>query len=470
MAISTLDSIVEKGTETIKKTLKRSVGLAGVVIISLSAMLPGIFVTPTFAADIMGAGIWLAFIVAAAVVLPAAISKAELASGMPSSGGSYVYLERTYGPMVGTISGLGLWASFLLKSAFSLIGFSAYFIAVTAYFDVDMEMMVLSMSALVLITIVNILGVKKVKAIQTPILFLTLAMFVVTCAAAFFVDDFDGGRPFRAAFETDLWTLAETSAFVFVAYAGVTKVAAIGGEVKDPEKNLPAGMLLSLLIATVLYSVLAYLMMAAIPGEWWVGSDGKIVENPIFVFAEKVAGTEFGIFAAIISVLAMISMALAGILASSRFLFAMGQDKLLPPALERVNEKYDSPHWPIIITGLAMALAIFFVPLKDVVKLASGFKIMIFIMINTCVIILRQTSDRHDWNPSYKGVLYPFMQLWGIFAGLFLIYFIGDKAFIGASAAIGAGLLTYFLYGKKQAKISETPFQTFRKSLTSRNE
>ena len=71
MPISKLDSLVEKGTESIKKTLKRSVGLAGVVIISLSAMLPGIFVTPTFAADIMGAGIWLAFIVAAAVVLPA---------------------------------------------------------------------------------------------------------------------------------------------------------------------------------------------------------------------------------------------------------------------------------------------------------------------------------------------------------------------------------------------------------------
>ena len=81
MPISKLDSVVAMGTETIKKTLKRSVGLAGVVIISLSAMLPGIFVTPTFAADIMGAGIWLAFIIAAAVVLPAAISKAELASG-----------------------------------------------------------------------------------------------------------------------------------------------------------------------------------------------------------------------------------------------------------------------------------------------------------------------------------------------------------------------------------------------------
>ena len=466
--ISKLDSIVEKGTDTIKKTLKRSLGLAGVVIISLSAMLPGIFVTPTFAADIMGPGIWLAFIVAAAVVLPAAISKAELSSGMPSSGGSYVYLERTYGPMIGTISGLGLWASFLLKSGFALIGFSAYFIAVTTYFDIQMRMMVLSMSALVLITIVNILGVKKVKAIQTPVLFVTLAMLTITCVAAFFVDGFDGGRPFRAAFDTDLWTLAETSAFVFVAYAGVTKVAAIGGEVKDPEKNLPAGMLLSLLIATILYSAIAYLMMAAIPGEWWK-VDGKVVEDPIYVFAKEVVGTEFGIVAAIISVLAMISMALAGILASSRFLYAMGQDKLLPPALERVHEKYETPHWPIIVTGVAMGLAIFFVPLKDVVKLASGFKIMIFIMINTCVIILRQTSDRHGWDPSYKGIFYPFMQIWGIVAGLFLIYFIGDKAFIGASAAIAAGLVTYFLYGKRHAQISNTPFQSFRESMTGRN-
>ena len=464
MPISKLDSVVAMGTETIKKTLKRSVGLAGVVIISLSAMLPGIFVTPTFAADIMGAGIWLAFIIAAAVVLPAAISKAELASGMPSSGGSYVYLERTYGPMIGTISGLGLWASFLLKSGFALIGFSAYFIAVTTYFDIDMEMMVLSMSALVLITIVNILGVKKVKAIQTPVLLVTLGMLVTTCIAAFFVDGFDGARPFKAAFSAHPWKLAETSAFVFVAYAGVTKVAAIGGEVKDPEKNLPAGMLLSLLIATVLYAMIAYLMMAAIPGEWWK-VEGEVVENPIFVFAETVAGTEFGIFAAIISVLAMISMALAGILASSRFLFAMGQDKLLPSALEQVHEKYETPHWPIIITGLAMGLAIFFVPLKDVVKLASGFKIMIFIMINTCVVILRQTSDRHGWDPSYKGILYPFMQIWGIVAGLFLIYFIGHKAFIGASAAIGAGLLTYFLYGQKYAKKEQTPFQTLRRSV-----
>ena len=284
MSSSTPKTIITNVTDELKNTLKRTTGLAGVVIISLSAMLPGIFVTPTFAAEIMGPGIWLAYLLAASVVLPGALSKSELASGMPSSGGSYVYLERTYGPLIGTISGLGLWASFLLKSAFALIGFSAYLIVVTTYFDVEIGIKVLSMTALVLITIVNILGVSKVKAIQTPIVFSTVGLLVFICIAALFVDDFNAKRPLTEAFDASVWSLAEAAAFVFVAYAGVTKVAAIGGEVKNPERNLPAGIMLSLLIATVIYSAIAYLMTAAIPGEWWL-QDGVVIENPIFVFA-----------------------------------------------------------------------------------------------------------------------------------------------------------------------------------------
>lgn len=468
MVKSNIESLVETITEEVKSKFTRTIGLVGVIIISLSAMLPGIFVTPTFAAEIMGPGIWLAYLVAASVVLPGALSKSELSSGMPSSGGSYVYLERTYGPLIGTISGLGLWASFLLKSAFSLIGFSAYFIVVTTYFDIEMELMTLSMSALVLIVVVNLLGVSKVKAVQAPIVFMTVALLTFICVASFFTDGFDASIPIDGAMNANGWALAEAAAFVFVAYAGVTKVAAIGGEVKNPEKNLPAGILLSLLIATVLYSMIAFLMMAAIPGDgWWIGGDGKVVENPIWVFAETVAGTKFGVVAAALSVLTMISMALAGILASSRFLFAMARDNLLPQALEEVNVKFETPHWPILLTGAAMALAIFFVPLKDVVKLASGFKIMIFMMINSCVIILRQTSKEHDWNPSYNSPMYPYIQLWGILAGAVLIAFIGNKAFIGAAAAVGAGAATYYLYGKKHAVLQTTPIASFRKQFQS---
>ena len=95
----------------VKIQLERSLNLIGVIIISLAAMIgSGLFVLPSFAAAVMGPGIWLAFLLAGLVVLPGAISKSELASTMPESGGSYVYIERTFGPLLGTISGLGLWA------------------------------------------------------------------------------------------------------------------------------------------------------------------------------------------------------------------------------------------------------------------------------------------------------------------------------------------------------------------------
>ena len=450
----------------VSKQFERTVGLAGVIIISLSAMLgSGLFVLPSFAAVMMDEGIWLAFLLAASVVLPGAFSKSELASGMPSSGGSYVYLEKTYGPLVGTISGIGLWASFLLKASFALIGFSAYMYTITTYFDFELNSYVVSASALILITIINLLGVKKVKAIQAPILALTLSLLFVISIMALFEQSTDLSRPWDAAMSADPWTIAETSAFVFVAYAGVTKVAAIGGEVKNPGKNLPSGIMISLLIATVLYCSITYIMMATIPGEWWLNNDGSTIEDPIYKFVETVAGSKVGVVAAILAVLTMISMALSGILAASRFLFAMARDNLLPQSLEEVNAKYETPHWPIILTATIMGMAILLLPVKDVAKLASGFKIMIFIMINSCVIILRQTDFKHEWNPEYCSPLYPFLHIWGILAGLALVYIMGEKAFIGASAAIVMGLIVYYLYGKKHAHPRETPFHTFKQEF-----
>ena len=152
----------------VKYQIERSLSLIGVIIVTVAASIgSGLFVLPSFAAAVMGPGIWLAFLIAGIVFLPGTLSKSELASAMPDNGGAYVYVERSFGPLVGTISGLGLWASFLLKSAFALIGFSAYMYAVTNHLDVSTNATVTIMLALVLITILNIFGIKKVKAFQT---------------------------------------------------------------------------------------------------------------------------------------------------------------------------------------------------------------------------------------------------------------------------------------------------------------
>ena len=149
---------------------KRSVGGFAAVILALSAMVgSGIFVLPALASkelytasgSIEGsyAAVWLAYILSGLVVIPGAISKAELSSAMPTSGGAYVYIERTFGPMIGTISGLGLWASFMLKSAFALIGFSAYVIAIEGSLGIeftDTTAKILAIFILIVITAINI--------------------------------------------------------------------------------------------------------------------------------------------------------------------------------------------------------------------------------------------------------------------------------------------------------------------------
>ena len=438
----------------VKSTIKRSLTLVGVIIVTVAASIgSGLFVLPSFAADVMGPGIWLAFLLAGIVFLPGALSKSELASAMPSNGGAYVYLERSFGPIIGTISGLGLWASFLLKSAFALIGFSAYMYAVTNYLDITTNTTFVIMSALALITILNIFGIKKVKAFQTPILALTTILTLVICVIQLFDASFDFSRPIDGAFDVsrdDPLLVAEAAALVFVAYAGIYKAGALGGEVKDPKKNLPAGMLLSLLLITLLYVVVTFIMMGAVEGEWWVNSDGSPREDPIFAFVDAVASTKVGIAMALLAFLTMISGALSGLLAASRFLFAMAKDCLLPNNLGDTNEKFGTPHWSIIITGVAMGICILTLPVKDVAKLASGFQIMVIVALNACVIVLRKDNQKHEWyQPEFKSPLYPFVQIFGIIAGGTLVYLMGSKAIIGAVAAIVLGLSTYKIYGEK---------------------
>ena len=440
--------------DAVKTKIERSLSLIGVIIVTVAASIgSGLFVLPSFAAAIMGPGIWLAFLLAGIVFLPGTLSKSELASAMPSNGGAYVYVERSFGPLIGTISGLGLWASFLLKSAFALIGFSAYMYAVTEHLDVTANATLLIMIALVLITVLNIFGIKKVKAFQTPILALTTGLILIICFFQLFDANFDFSRPMDSAIDTSRnqpILVAEAAALVFVAYAGIYKAGAIGGEVKEPEKNLPMGMLISLSLITLLYVIVTYIMMGSIEGEWWLNSDGSAREDPIFAFVDTVASTNVGLALAILAVLTMISGALSGLLAASRFLFGMAKDSLLPDSMCETNNKFETPHWAIIITAITMAISILTLPVKDVAKLASGFQIMVIVALNVSVIILRTDSEKDGWyKPTFKSPLYPWVQLIGTIAGGVLIFIMGEKALYGALAAIAIGVSSYFIYGQQ---------------------
>tara|TARA_Y100000814_G_scaffold293260_1_gene274090 strand:+ start:2678 stop:4105 length:1428 start_codon:yes stop_codon:yes gene_type:complete len=445
----------------VKSQIKRSLSLIGVIIVTVAASIgAGLFVLPSFAVAIMGPGIWLAFLIAGIVFLPGALSKSELSSAMPVNGGAYVYVERSFGPLVGTISGLGLWASFLLKSAFALIGFSAYMYAVTNYLDISTNTTLVIMAALLLITVLNIFGIKKVKAFQTPILALTTAVILIICLIQLFDANIDFSRPIDGAFDVsrnDPVLVAESAALVFVAYAGIYKAGAIGGEVKEPEKNLPKGMLISLLLITLLYVIVTFIMMASVDVDTMLNSDGSAREDPIFAFVDAVASTNIGLAMALLAVLTMVSGALSGLLAASRFLFGMAKDSLLPGTLGETNKKFGTPHWAIIITGITMAISIITLPVKDVAKLASGFQIMVIVALNISVIILRSENPKHDWyKPTFKSPLFPWVQIIGTVTGGYLVFIMGEKAIIGAVAAIVIGVATYYIYGKKNYQLKQS--------------
>ena len=475
-----LVGLIVNPLERVVETLERKLGLFSVVIISLASMLgTGLFVIPALAMVEMGGGgsnpvggIWLAFLLAGIVILPATISKSELATAMPSSGGAYVYIEKSFGPQIGTVLGVGLWATTMFKSAFALLGFKAYLWVLEEMFGIKINIEIAALILLVLIVIINILGVKQIKKVQTPIVLVSVIFLAIICIKALLTVPMNWDNAFsKEAFGSGIVSVAETSAFVFVAYAGVTKVAAIGGEIKQPEKNIPIGLLLSLGLSCMIYVIFSIIMVSAVDPSEYMSGENIAREDPVYVFVDSVAGQTFAQISAFLAITMLTGMALAGVMATSRFPFAMARDNLLPQSIENVHPKYNTPHLSIIFTGLAMGFCISFLPVKDIAKLASGFKIMIFIMINCCVIVLRTSSKSHSWyKPKWKSPFFPTIQILGILVSIWLIYLMGSKALIGALVTIICGLIIYHAYGKRNVGKEITPWDTFRLMFTNPDE
>ena len=258
------------------KKLQRTLSLPGAIAVSIGGMLSGIFVLPGLAVGITGSSVWLAFLVAALCILPAVYSKSELATAMPKSGGTYVYIERAFGPLFGTIAGIGLWLSLLLKSAFSLVGLSAYL-----YVLIEMDSAfakIIALISLFLILLLNVFGVKKVGSTQLIIVSISIISLVFLTVFSFKTFDDVLLEP---VFSSGNVGFISAVAFLYISYAGVTKVAAVAGEIKNPAVNLPRTMLVSLFLITSVY-VFVSLVLVGNVDAYLLKTDIK----PIYTLAE----------------------------------------------------------------------------------------------------------------------------------------------------------------------------------------
>jgi len=434
------------------KSLERTVGLVGVIGISISSMMgSGVFVLPGIGATATGSSVSLAFLVAALCVLPAALSKAELATAMPTSGGTYVYIDRAVGPLWGTIAGLGLTAASLFKSAFALMGFGEYLkvtvAAIQGTQSVNFNTTPYALGCLAFIVLLNIFGVRKVSKVQTVVVGIALLCFgvVISVAAKNFPAEQSALKE-TSFFAGGIVGFAETVGLLFVGFAGVTKIAAIAEEVKDPARNLPRGMLLSLFGVTAIYFAMSFTLAGTLPIEQLEGN-----QTALYTLTKVLLGREMSIIMGVLGAMTMTAMAMAGVLATSRFPFAMSRDRLLPSFLSEVHPQYGTPVYGIIFIGISMATVILTVDIVVVAKIASAVKIMLFLAVNLIVIILRE--GKVQWyQPSYRTPFYPAAQIFGIVVSFALLILLGAKVPIAIAGITIPGMLVYFLYSRKRVE------------------
>ncbi|MBL4770303.1 MAG: amino acid permease, partial [Planctomycetes bacterium] len=241
--------------------LSKKLGLFDVFAISTGATLSGgLFLLPGPAAAQAGSAIVLCYILVAIPLLPAMLCIAELSTAMPRAGGSYFFLDRSLGPLAGTVGGMGTWLAMVLKTSFALVGLGAYvslFVPSSPW-----ALKGLAVGFALLFGWINIMGAEKAGGFQRYLvvgLLIILTLFIMVGLPQVNLSHFDG------MLDTSFEDLLATTGLVYISYIGITKVASVAEEVRDPEKNLTRGLFLGLAVCLVIYLFCTIIMVGVLP-------------------------------------------------------------------------------------------------------------------------------------------------------------------------------------------------------------
>lgn len=420
---------------TRKKRLRKELGLFEVYAIATGTTLSaGLFLLPGLAAADAGKALPLAYLLAAVPLIPAMFSIIELATAMPRAGGVYYFLDRSLGPVLGAVGGIGTWLALMLKVSFALIGMGAYL----RLFVPGLEIRPVAIGIAVLLGIMALSGAKKTGTFQ---------IWLVTGLLAILGLFLGGGVPrielaeLEGIFGQDLHTILATAGLVYISYVGVTNVASLSEEVEKPDRNLPLGISLALATAIVIYGLATTVMVGVVPLERLQGD-----LTPMATAAEHLFGRWGVALLSLAALLAFVSVANAGTLSSSRYPLAMSRDDLLPRWLNHLDGKQT----PVTAIGMTVAVIVLILLLLDpvkIAKLASAYQLMMFALVCLAVVVMRE-SRIEEYDPGFRSPLYPWMQIVGIVAPI--AYLMQMDRFTGlfSIGLIVASLGWYWYYAR----------------------
>jgi len=441
--------------------LKRKLGFWAVFCTAAGAMISsGLFVLPALAFAKAGPAVVLAYALAGVMVIPAVLSQAELATAMPKSGGSYLFIERSMGALPGTLAGLANWLSIALKGAFALIGIGVFADLLWPGAAIgELTIKAIAISFCVAFAGLNVLSVKatgRVQIIMVAALLAVLGVFVFAGLPALDHSHFAGFM------DKGLGAVFATAGLIFVSFGGLTKVASIAGEIRHPGRNIPAAMFLATAIVSLLYVACTFVTVGAV-------ADARLSRSltPLSLAAEQFLwGRAGALLLGGAAMLAFVTTANSSILSASRSPLAMSRDGLLPKFLDRVSGRFNTPHVSILITSTFMIATIALLSIENLVKFASTMMLMLFLLVNVAVLIMRG-SKIQNYRPLFRAPLYPWTQLAGIVLYLFLIAEMGSVPLLTTGAFALAGTLWYVVYVRRRIS-RESAFVYMVKKIVSR--
>ena len=443
--------------------LSREMRLLDITMIGVGAMIgAGIFVLTGIAAGVAGPGLILVFFLNGLVTLFAAAAYAELGSSFHSAGGGYLYVKTGLKDPQGFMSGWMSWFAYVVACALYGLGFGAYLRECLPLFGLgDFSLPFLSMekwmavAVVALFSYINYRGASEAGGagnIVTGGKILLLAVFIafgiwITLRRPDWQLTFTE-NPLPNGFGSIFIAMGLT----FIAFEGYEIIAQCSEEVRNPERNVPRAIFLSLLIVVPIYLLVAFAALGSVQPEgmpsWQYLGEQK--ETALV----GVATTFFrggGVLILIGGLFSTMSALNATIYSSSRVSFAMGRDRNLPLWFGKIHPRRKTPHWSILVSGLLSAVMAVALPIEAVASAANIMFLLLFIQVQAALISLRR--KRPDLRRGFKVPLLPFFPIAGILLQLALavfLFFYSPMAWLSAGVWIGIGLVVFYGYSRKR--------------------
>ncbi len=472
------DSI--RDTEEPEHRLKKNLSGLDLAVFGVGVIIgTGIFVlTGEVAKTTAGPAVAISFVIAGVVCGLAAVCYAEFASTVPVAGSAYTFSYATLGELLAWIIGWDLVLELALGAATVAVGWSGYLNQLLGDLGIPLPTSIAGETATVnipaivivaLMTAVLVLGIKLSSRVTSVIVAVKVAIVLLIIVLGLFYLTADNYTPFvppaepaaegESGWRAPLIQLLGFSqgtfgwggviagaSIVFFAFIGFDIVATAAEETKDPRKDLPRGIIGSLVICTLLYVAVSLVVVGMQPYT------ELSTEAPL---AEAFSSVGLSFVSSLISVGALAgltSVVMILMLGQSRVLFAMSRDHLLPPGLAAVHPRYGTPYRITIGTGVAVALLAGFLPLSTLAELVNIGTLFAFVLVSLAVIVLRRT--RPDLHRAFRVPLVPFLPIVSALACLYLMLNLPADTWVRFAIWMLLGFVVYFAYGRGHSRLA----------------